>query len=175
MKSVLIFVYFIVTSVMITSCGYQLEGTNPKLPTGAESLAILPIQNRTFQTGLETRLMRNLRQLLRNNSSVRLSNIQNADLVLDIQLKALNTKQTSVSADGFTVELQLVLEGNVMLKNSNQNKLLWREAALNAKGVLLYEKGETSTGLTGSTIGRGLDEVTSAFAKRVYERIFFRF
>ncbi|MBF0286842.1 MAG: hypothetical protein HQM14_03415 [SAR324 cluster bacterium] len=174
MRFLLISVYFIWIS-SLTGCGYQLEGTNPKLPAGAHSLAILPIQNRTFQTGLETRLMRNLRQLLRNNSSVNLSNVQNAELVLDIQLRALNTKQTSVSADGFTVELQLVLEGNVILQNKNQKKLLWREGALDAKGVLLYEKGEASTGLTGSTIGRGLDEVTSAFAKRVYERIFFRF
>ena len=162
------------SGVMI-GCNYQLEGTNPQLPSGAATIAIIPIQNRTFQSGLETRLMRHLRQLLRNNSSVHLSSLQEADLILDIQLQSLDTKQTSVSADGATVALQLALQGSVTLNHRKNRQLLWREKELNARGVLLYEKGETSKGLTGSTIGRGLDEVTSAFAKRIYERIFFRF
>jgi len=119
--------------------------------------------------------MRQLRQLLRNNSSVNLSSVQEADVILDIRLKSLNTKQTSVSADGSTVALQLVLEGIVTLNDKKESKALWREKDLNARGILLYEKGETSKGLTSSTIGRGLDEVTNAFAKRGYERIFFQF
>ncbi len=159
----------------ISACNYQLEGTNPRLPSGGTRLAIIPIQNQTFQAGLETRLMRQLRQLLRNNASVNLSSLEEADVILDIRLKSLNTKQTSVSADGSTVALQLVLEGTVILNNKKASKALWREKDLNARGILLYEKGEASKGLTGSTIGRGLDEVTSAFAKRIYERIFFRF
>ncbi|MBF0280666.1 MAG: hypothetical protein HQM13_22930 [SAR324 cluster bacterium] len=159
----------------ISACSYQLEGTNPRLPSGANTLAIIPIQNQTFQAGLETRLIRQLRQLLRNNSSVNLSSLQEADLILEIRLKSLNTKQTSVSADGSTVALQLALEGSVTLNDRKSNKELWRERELNARGVLLYEKGETSKGLTGSTIGRGLDEVTNEFAKRIYERIFFSF
>ena len=177
MKLSCLALYFVVMGLsgLIVGCNYQLEGTNPRLPSGAATLAIIPIQNRTFQSGLETRLMRHLRQLLRNNSSVHLSSLQEADLILDIKLKSLNTKQTSVSADGATVALQLALEGTVTLNNRKDSNLLWREKELNARGVLLYEKGETSKGLTGSTIGRGLDEVTSDFAKRVYERIFFSF
>lgn len=158
-----------------TGCEYQLEGTHPQLPSGATNLAIVPIQNQTFQAGLETRLMRHLKQLLRNNTSVQLSSLQEADLILDIRLQDLNTKQTSISADGSTIALQLKLGGVVILNDRRQNKSLWREKGLNAKGILLYEQGETSKGLTSSTIGRGLDEVTGAFAKRIYERIFFRF
>lgn len=165
----------IVMLIGLAACGYQLEGTNPQLPSDATTLAIVPIQNQTFQAGLETRLMLRLRQLFRNNSSVELGTPQDADLVLDIQLQTLDAKQTSVSADGSTVVLQLELKGIVVLNDRKQNIVLWNEKGLNARGILLYEQGETSTGLTGSTIGRGLDEVTNAFAKLVYERIFFRF
>ncbi len=156
-------------------CGYHLEGTNPSLPSDAGSLAILPIQNQTFQAELETRLMRHLRRLLRNNSSVRIATPEEADLILVIQLKSLRTSQTSVAADGFTVELQLSLAGSVVLQDRDSEEPIWTESSMSAKGVLLYEQGEASKGVTVSTRGRGLDQVTSAFAQRVYERIFFRF
>ena len=165
----------IVMLIALNGCGYQMEGTNPHLPSDAKTLAIVPIQNQTFQAGLETRLMRRLRQLFRNNASVDFSTTQDADLVLIIQLHSLDSRQTSVSTDGSAVVLQLELSGSVVLNDRKQNIALWSENDFNARGILLYEQGETSTGLSGSTIGRGLDEVTDAFAKRVYERIFFNF
>ena len=165
----------VVMLVGLAACGYKLEGSNPQLPSDSTTLAIVPIQNRTFQAGLETRLMRHLVQLFRNNASINLVVPQDADLVLDIKLQTLDAKQTSVSADGSTVELQLELSGSVVLKDRKQDTTLWSETGFNARGILLYDKGETSMGLSGSSIGRGLDEVTNAFAERVYERIFIKF
>lgn len=176
MKRIAVCVCFIsFLGFLISACSYQLEGSNPALPSGKEKIAIIPIQNQTLQAGLDTRLMRHLRELFRSNTSVQLKNIQDADLILEINLTDLDSQQTSISADGLTVAIELDLEGSVILRDRSNNETLWRERQLGAKGSLLFEKGESSTGLTGSTLGRGLDAVTEAFAKRVYERIFYHF
>ena len=82
----------IVMLVGLAACGYKLEGSNPQLPSNSTTLAIVPIQNRTFQAGLETRLMRRLVQLFRNNASINLVIPQDADLVLDIKLQTFDAK-----------------------------------------------------------------------------------
>ena len=168
------FLLFLASTILM-GCNYRLEGTNPVLPREATTIAILPIRNQTFQAGLETRLMRAMRELLRNNSSVELTNESDADLILNISLASLTTKRTSVSADGLTVELQLTLEGAVELSGEGKPKRIWREGALLAKGTLNFEKGEESRGVTTSTLNRGMDQVTGEFARRVYDRIFFNF
>lgn len=168
--------FLIVFCFALNGCAYQLEGSNPQIPSGARTIAIAPIQNQTLRAGIDTRLMRHLKKLLRNNSSVRLSTVPEAEVVIEIRLRSLRSKQTSISSDGSTIALNLDLEGAVnFVARGNSIKPLWQEKNLSANGSLLYEKGEANTGLTGSSIDRGLNEVTAAFAKRIYERIFFQF
>lgn len=165
---------FLVSFLILGGCGYQLEGTNPPLPKKAKTIAIRPIDNRTFQSDLETRLVKYLNQLLRNNASVTLSGEGNADLILIIRLDGLTKEKSSISTSGLAVEEQLTLVGNVSLVDQNQHPI-WSETQLTAKAALLYEKGEDVGGITSSTAGRGVDDVTQAFANTVYERIFFSF
>lgn len=156
-------------------CGYQLEGSNPQLPAGATTIALVPIQNQTFQAGLESRLTQHLKQLLRNNASVQMSSLQNADLLLEIRLQDFKTQQTAVSSTGSTTALQFELAGLVVLNDLREKQSLWRENRLSANSTVLYEQGESDKGLAGTMMSQGLNEVTDAFAKRIYERIFFRF
>lgn len=154
-------------------CGYQLEGNNPQLPAGATTIALAPIQNQTFQAGLESQLNQHLKQLLRNNASVRMSSLQNTDLLLEIHLQDFKTQQTAVSSTGSTTALQFELAGLVVLNDLREKESLWRENSLSAKSTVVYEQGESDK--AGTMMSRGLNEVTDAFAKRIYERIFFRF
>ena len=41
---ILVFVF----ALLISSCGYVIEGGNPVLPNDAKSLSVLPIQNRIY-------------------------------------------------------------------------------------------------------------------------------
>ena len=74
-KRVLFSNYFfgIAIALLLSGCGYVIEGSNPVLPNEAQTLALLPIQNQTFKAGLETDLVEQLSRLFRSNSSVTVS------------------------------------------------------------------------------------------------------
>ena len=156
-------------------CGYRLEGNNPPLPAGAKTIALAPIQNQTFQTGLEIRLTQHLKQLLRNNASVQMSSSQKADLLLEIRLEDFTTQQTAFSSDGSITELHLDLAGTVALNDLREQQVLWQESGLNMKETLSYEQDATSKGLAEPPMQRGLDKITNAFARMIYARLFFLF
>ena len=87
-KIVLIFYYLLTVTIfiLISSCGYVIEGSNPVLPNDATSISVLPIQNSTFEAGLETDLSEQLKGLLQTNSSVDLLPAGQADLKLSVTL-----------------------------------------------------------------------------------------
>ena len=90
-KRVLFSNYFfgIAIALLLSGCGYVIEGSNPVLPNEAQTLALLPIQNQTFKAGLETDLVEQLSRLLRSNSSVKMLTSGQADLRLKITLLKL--------------------------------------------------------------------------------------
>lgn len=165
-----------IAAVGLIGCGYQLVGNNPPLPESAQTIAIAPIQNQTFQGELDTRLMKHLKRLIRNNASVYLVTPEDADLLLKITLTELKTEHTSLSSDGLTIELNVTLHGTIVLEDQrNEGKKVWEEKEFGARSSVSYEKGEESTGMTVFTINRGMDQITEVFSKKIYERIFFNF
>ena len=158
----------------VVSCGYHLVGSNPPLPESARNIAILPIENQTLQVGLDTSLMINLRQRLRNNTAVYLTTEENADLVLKIQLLSINVQDTSVSPEGFTSEVKVTLVGQVSIEDRRIQKLLW-EDRLNAESRIKYEKSGERSQLTVFSSSQGVDDLTKAFSDKVFERVFFNF
>lgn len=161
--------------LLASACGYTWEGTNPSLPYNAQSIAIAPIRNETYQPGLDTALMRHLRQALRQNASVRLTSESQADLLIDIRLNQLEQQQASVSSDGLTVELQMTLTGDVTLIRRRNGKVMWNEPGMKGKNSLNFEQGEENRGLTTSTLNRGIEAVSADFSQAIYERLFFSF
>ena len=159
---------------LFLGCGYHLEGSNPVLPEQAQTIAINPIQNQTFQAGLDTSLMVHLRQKLRNNSSVRLVTPSEADLLLEIKLTTLTKDQTSVAKEGQQSELTLSLTGSVSLENRKTRQTLW-QTQTTAQSTIFYERQEQATGLTTFSINKGMEDVTLHFAEKVYEKIFVNF
>ena len=83
----------IAIALLLSGCGYVIEGSNPVLPNEAQTLALLPIQNQTFKAGLESDLVEHLSRLLRSNSSVKMLTSRQADLGLRITLLKLKTVQ----------------------------------------------------------------------------------
>lgn len=168
-------VFIFLISFGVIACNYHWVGSNPKLPGNARSIAVLPVENNTYQSELDTRLIRNLRKLFQENDEVIIRPSSDADLLLKVALNTLKTKQTSLSSDGLTVELQLELIGSVSVEDRRKKRILWSEKSLSAKTSLSYDKGEEVRGLTFATLGRGIKKITTEFSNRIYERLFFDF
>ncbi|MGK5094603.1 LPS assembly lipoprotein LptE [Deltaproteobacteria bacterium TL4] len=159
---------------LLGGCGYSLEGSNPALPLKSQTLAILPIQNQTFQAGLDTSLIVQLRSQLRNNRSIRLVSPAEADLILHIKLTALDTGTEVVTTEGQQSEFKLSLTGKVSLEHQKTGKILW-EIRVVAQDTIFYEEKEQATGITSFTLNRGIEELTKVFSQKVYEQIFYNF
>jgi len=174
-KRVLFSNYFfgIAIALLLSGCGYVIEGSNPVLPNEAQTLALLPIQNQTFKAGLETDLVEQLSRLLRSNSSVKILTSGQADLRLKITLLKLETSSSGLSKDQISTGVKAILQGEVILEDMRTGSKVWEEKMLQVK---LSESGGNDTDTVSSvSLSGSIRELIKQFAKKLYNRLFTTF
>ena len=174
-KIVLIFNYILIVTIyfLISSCGYVIEGSNPVLPNDAKSLSVLPIQNRTFKSGLETDLSEQLKGLLQNNSSVKLLPAGQADLKLSVTLLNLELPSSGLSKDQISKGTQAVLKGEAFLEDRITGSTVWREKMIQVK--IAESEGNQIENASSLMLSGNIRELINRFAQNIYERIFTNF
>ena len=166
--------FFGVLFVLIVSgCGYVIEGSNPVLPNEAQTLVLLPIQNQTFKAGLETDLVEQMGRLLRSNSSVKMLTSRQADLSLSITLTNLQTSSSGLRKDQISTGVKAVLQGAVILEDLRTGNMVWEEKMFQ---VNLSESGDIdSDAVSNVSLSGSIRELIKKFAKKVYDRLFTNF
>ena len=174
-KGVISLCYFlgITLCVLLSGCGYVIEGSNPILPNEAKTIALLPIQNQTFKAGLETDLSEQFNLLLRSNSSVRITPAGIADLQLNITLLNLKTGSSGLSNEQISSGVKGIIQGQVFLEDRRTGRKVWEESALKVK---LTESDENETNSVSSfSLSGSIRELIKLFASKIYERLFTTF
>ena len=159
--------------ILISSCGYVIEGSNPVLPNDASSLSVPPIQNRTFKAGLETDLAEQLKGLLQSNSSVKLLSSGQADLRLSVTLFNLELPSSGLSKDQIATSTKTILKGKANLKDSRTGNSVWEEKIIQVK--LAESEGNQIENASSLTLSGNIRELINRFAQKLYERIFTNF
>ena len=159
--------------LLISSCGYVIEGSNPVLPNDAKSLSVLPIQNRTFKAGLETDLSEQLKGLLESNSSVKLLPAGQADLKLSVTLLNLELPSSIRSKDMIPTGTQAVLKGEAFLENRLTGNTVWEEKMIQVK--IADSEGNQIENTSSLTLSGNIRELINRFAQNLYDRIFTNF
>ena len=174
-KFVLIFNYILIVTIffLISSCGYVIEGSNPVLPNEAKSLSVLPIQNRTFKSGLETDLSEQLKGLLQNNSSVKLLPAGQADLKLSVTLLNLELPSSGLSKDQISKGSQAVLKGEAFLEDRITGSTVRREKMIQVK--IAESEGNQIENASSLMLSGNIRELINRFAQKIYDRIFTNF
>ena len=174
-KIVLIFNYILTVTIfiLISSCGYVIEGSNPVLPNDAKSLSVLPIQNRTFKSGLETDLSEQLKSLLQNNSSVKLLPAGQADLKLSVTLNNLELPSSGLSKDQISKGTQAVLKGEAFLEDRITGSTIWGEKMIQVK--IAESEGYQIENASSLMLSGNIRELINRFAQNLYDRIFTNF
>ena len=174
-KIVLIFNYILTVTIfiLISSCGYVIEGSNPVLPNDAKSLSVLPIQNRTFMSGLETDLSEQLKSLLQNNSSVKLLPAGQADLKLSVTLLNLELPSSGLSKDQISKGTQAVLKGEAFLEDRITGNTVWSEKMIQVK--IAESEGNQIENSSSLILSGNIRELINRFAQNLYDRIFTNF
>ena len=174
-KSIIFLCYFlgITFLTLLSGCGYVIEGSNPVLPNEAKTIALLPIQNKTFKAGLETDLSEQFNLLLRSNSSVKITAAGIADLQINITVLNLKTISSGLSKEQISSGVKGIIQGQVILEDRRTGKKVWKESTLEVK---LTESGENETNSVSSfSLSGSLRELIKLFASKIYERLFTTF
>ena len=172
---ILIFNYILTVTIfiLISSCGYVIEGSNPVLPNDAKSLSVLPIQNRTFKSGLETDLSEQLKRLLQNNSSVKLLPGGQSDLKLSVTLLNLELPSSGLSKDQISKGTQAVLKGEAFLEDRITGNTVWSEKMIQVK--IAESEGNQIENASSLMLSGNIRELINRFAQNLYDRIFTNF
>ena len=159
--------------VLLSGCGYVIEGSNPILPNEAKTIALLPIQNETFKAGLETDLSEQLNLLLRSNSSVKITPAGIADLQINITLLSLKTDLSYLSKEQISSGVKGIIKGRFFLEDRRTGRKFLEVSTLEVK---LTESDENETNSVSSfSLSRSIRELIKLFAVKIYERIFTTF
>ena len=174
-KIALILYYIIALAffILISSCGYVIEGSNPVLPNDAESLSVLPIQNRTFKAGLETDLSEQLKGLFQTNSSLKLLPAGQADLKLSVTLLYLELPSSGLSKGQISAGTQAVLKGKAALEDSRTGSSVWEENMIQVK--IAESEGNQVENASSLILSGDIRELINRFAQNLYDRIFTNF
>ena len=174
-KKVLFLHYFlgIALGLLLSGCGYVVEGSNPVLPNKAQTLALLPIQNQTFKAGLETDLAEQLNRLLRSNSSVKMLRPGQADLRMSITLLKLETTSSWSSKDQISTGVKAIIQCQVILEDMRNGSKVWEEEMLQFK-LTESERNETDT-VSSFSLSGSIRELIKQIAKNIYDRLFTTF
>jgi len=159
--------------ILISSCGYVIEGSNPVLPNDAKSLSVLPIQNRTFKAGLETDLAEQLKGLLQSNSSVKLLSSGQADLKLSVTLLNLELPSSGLSEYQISTGTKAVLKGKAILEDRQTGNSVWEEKMIQVK--IAESEGNQIENASSLTLSGNIRELINRFAQKLYDRIFTNF
>ena len=159
--------------ILVSSCGYVIEGNNPVLPDDAKSISVLPIQNRTFKAGLETDLSEQLKGLLQSNSSVKLLPAGQADLKLSVTLLNLELPSSGLSRDQISTGTQAVLKGKAFLEDRRTGNTVWEEKMIQVK--IAESEGNQVENASSLMLSGNIRELINRFAQNLYDRIFTNF
>ena len=174
-KIVLIFNYILAIAfcILVSSCGYVIEGSNPVLPNDAKSISVLPIQNSTFKAGLETDLSEQLKGLLQTNSSVKLLPAGQADLKLSVILLYLELPSSGLSKYQISTGTQALLKGEAFLEDSRTGNTVWEENMIQVK--IAESEGNQVENASSLMLSGNIRELINRFAQILYDRIFTNF
>ena len=163
----------IALGLLLSGCGYVIEGSNPVLPNEARTFALLPIQNQTFKAGLETDLAEQLNRLLRSNSSVKIMPSAKADLRMSITLLNLKTTSSGLSKDQISTGVKVIIQCQVILEDMRSGSKVWEEEMLQFK-LTESERNEADT-VSSFSLSGNIRELIKQIAKKIYDRLFTTF
>ena len=171
-KSRQYFLYYIniLFLMVVSGCGYVIEGSNPLLPNDAKTIAILPIQNQTFIAGLETDLSEQLNRLLRSNSSLKISPAHIADLHISITLLKINTNTYGLSKEQITSGIKATIQCETNLLDRRINKNIWDSSIITVNLTESLENEMENT--SGISISGKTRQVIKLLATKIYARLF---
>ncbi len=151
--------------MVVTACGYRFAGSG-QLPQGIETLNINVFENRTSETGFESRIANDLIYQFTRFGSMKIADKTTADAFLTGTIKSI--KSVTIAHESSTTSTERRLQAIIALKlTAAEGTLLWSDNAISA-----YETYEVSDDKAQTE--RNKKSALAILSSRVAERIYYR-
>ena len=115
--------------LFISGCGYRMRGTQ-QLRGDLQTVAILPFINKTFESRLENDLFNALVDEFARSKNLKVVAAQDADLLVNGTITAVESHSISYSPDDKTYEYRVSMAVDVEVTEARSKQVFWRRSAM---------------------------------------------
>lgn len=158
---------FLVVSLTFTGCGYHFKGGGLKAPEGVETIAVLVLENKTAEIGLETLFTGDLAYEFTRSKILRVVGKEAADAVLEGSILAVETDTIS-HTDTFASDERRVWVTLELIVKRSEGGILWADAGFRESEVY---KVSSDSSTTNDNKREAIEVISERVAERVHNRI----
>lgn len=157
--------------LQLLGCGYKFVRYADQ-PGGVRRIAILGIENETFEPGVDHLMTEALhREFRRRKALIVVANPEDADLVLGGEVELLETDSLSFTSISFAVEYQLRMRLALEIENKAGKRIPIDDHALRATEIYL---ASADIEVTRKNRQEAIRKVTFLLASRIHDALFER-
>ncbi len=120
---------FFLTGLM-SGCGYRFAERSDVLPVGIQTVYVEPFVNRSNEFQLASWITDDLRREFLRGGALRLAERENADVIIEGEVKKVEVSGLSFLTYDKAVERRINVECAVRMKDGQTGRILWQTANL---------------------------------------------
>lgn len=154
--------------VVMVGCGYQLKGMGLTAPPGVHTIAVTVLENRTSESGIETRFTSHLAYEFTRSKIVQVVGRDTADAVLSGIIVSLQEDTISHTASYDSDERRVTMTLNLALKGTD-GKVIWSRRQLSDREAFKVASDKLATERNKKA---AIEVISERLAERVHNAIF---
>jgi outer membrane lipopolysaccharide assembly protein LptE/RlpB len=154
--------------VVLAGCGYHPKGMGLTAPAGVHTIAVTVLENRTAESGIETRFTSDLAYEFTRSKIVKVVDKDKADAVLGGIVLALKEDTVSHTASYESDERRVTVTLDLALKGAD-GKVIWSRRALSDREAFKVSSDKLATERNRRA---AIDVISERLAEKVHNAIF---
>ena len=159
----------IVVSVALAGCGYHFKGAGLKAPVGVRTIAVIMLENRTSESGIETVFTSDLAYEFTRSKVLRVVGKDTADAVLSGRIASLTVDTISHTADYMSDERRVTITLDLSLKRADGDAIIWSDSALSDKEAFKVDPSDKLA--TEKSRRTAIEVISERLAEKIHNRI----
>ena len=154
-------------AIALTACGYHLKGGGLRAPEGVETIAVLVLDNKTAEIGLETRFTGDLAYEFTRSKILRVVDKQSADAILRGSIVSVATNTITHNENFASDERRVTVTLDLIVNRSN-GTVVWSNSAFRDSEVYTVTSDKLSTD---ENKREAIEVISRRLAEKAHNRI----
>jgi len=155
---------------ILNSCGYHLRGFGDTLPEDAETIAVIPFVNKTFEAPFGPLLLQALAEEFSKSRRLRVVDESEADLIVSGIIRSFSESPVSFSSSDQTTDYRIDVKVDVLLRKRYEGEVVWKGKGLSAIEDYSSEPGNID--VTEISRNNAKKIVAEELAELIYDSVF---